>query len=90
MARRQVTVPAGWRGKRVMLDVDAPANLLGVIVNGSFVRRHHHLFGPRMLLEIGGWLRYDAPNEIELVRSGPGTGPVLSLKLAAYEPGEYP
>ncbi|MBI5833443.1 MAG: beta-galactosidase trimerization domain-containing protein [Armatimonadetes bacterium] len=90
MARRQVTVPESWRGKRVMLDVDAPTSLLGVIVNGTFVRRHHHLFGPRMMLEIGGWLRYDGPNELELVRSGPGAGEVRSLRLTTYAPGTYP
>jgi len=39
----------------------------GVIVNGHYLRRHHHRFGDVTDIDITPWLRFGKENEIILV-----------------------
>jgi hypothetical protein len=87
MARTTVHVPKNWQGQTVVIHAlggqRGPA-LLYVITNGQMCRRHHHVYGPRLDLNITPYLKFDAPNEIEVVANGVGTVTVRELSLRAY------
>ena len=89
MARTTVHVPKNWQGQTVVIHAlggqRGPA-LLYVITNGQMCRRHHHVYGPRLDLNITPYLKFDAPNEIEVVANGVGTVTVRELSLRAYRP----
>ena len=65
-----------WAGSEVRA-------LLYVITNGHMCRRHHHIYGPRLDLNITPYLKFGAPNEIEVVANGAGTVTVRELSLRA-------
>jgi len=89
--RRTVSVPASHAGKNAVLNVDATGPLLGVLINGHWMRRFHHMIGPRWSLNLTPWLRFGANNDIELVcNGGPGQGKLNAVSLDFYEPGAYP
>jgi hypothetical protein len=89
MARTTVHLPESWRGQTVMIHAQGgqrgPA-LLYVITNGQMCRRHHHIYGPRLDLNITPYLKFGSPNEIEVVANGAGTVTVRELSLRAYPP----
>jgi len=91
-ARRKVDVPASFKGKNVVLTVDAPGTrMLGVFVNGHWIRRHHHAIGNRWNLNISPWIRFGASNDIELgALDGVNRGRVDAVSLNFYDPGVYP
>ena len=89
MARATIFVPADWQGKQVMLHGLGGGNgpaLLYVITNGKMCRRHHHIYGPRLDLNITPYLKFGAPNELEIVANGAGKVTVAELELRAYAP----
>lgn len=90
MLRRQVFVDAKYRGKDAVITVDGSRELVSVIVNGSLVRRHHHMLGDRWSLDITPFMKWGAQNSIELVRwDAPGEGEVRDVSLsfsASYAP----
>jgi len=66
--RRSVIVPADWKHGRVRIDYTTQKDrLTGVIVNGHYLRRYHHFFGPRTDLDITPWIVFGQKNEIILV-----------------------
>ena len=66
--RRRVAVPADWKSLRVRIDFTSRGDrLVGVIVNGRYVRRHHHRFGDRTDLDITPFVRFGDENELILV-----------------------
>jgi hypothetical protein len=67
MAKRMVTLPAENKNLQAMLRIDTPGMVLGVIVNGHWVRSHHHGIGEQFDINISPWLSYDQPNELVLV-----------------------
>lgn len=84
--RRRVAVPADWKGLRVRIDFTSRGDrLLGAIVNGRYVRRHHHRFGDRTDLDVTPFVRFGEENEIVLVGNGDPTqtGTVESVRLTA-------
>jgi len=89
MARTTVRIPKEWQGQTVMIHAlggeRSPA-LLYVITNGKMCRRHHHIYGPRLDLNITPYLKFGSPNEIEVVAKGAGTVTVRELSLRAYPP----
>jgi hypothetical protein len=91
MARRTVQLDRGLSGKNAILSMNSEGPVIAVIVNGSYVRRHHHDNGADTELNITPWLRYGGQNRIELVRQGgPGAARVASIALNFYDQGVYP
>ena len=91
MARRTVSVPAVHSGRTVMLAVEQEGRVTGVIINGSYMRRHHHAIGPRTDLNITPWVRFGQDNEIVLVwGSSPGTATIRAVALRFYDKDLYP
>ncbi len=94
MARARVFIPQDWQGRTVMLHARTGANspaLLYVIANGRMCRRHHHIFGPRLDLNLTPYLKFGAANELEIVATGAGKVKVEELSLRAYPPeARYP
>jgi hypothetical protein len=93
MARATIFVPENWKGQTVMIHAlggDTGPALLSVITNGKMCRRHHHIYGPRLDLNITPYLKFGQPNEIEIVANGAGKVQVRELSLRAYPAGSYP
>ena len=81
----------------VMVDVVAANGILGVLVNGHWVRRFHHLIGEHFQLNVTPWIRFGEENEIELVnlqQDHPTQAPtdvnVKSVSLEFHKKGVYP
>ncbi len=64
--RRTVFIPESARGSDVYLSVEDTGRLVGVLVNGHWVRRYHHYVGSKYELNITPWIKFDSQNEIEL------------------------
>ncbi len=91
MFRRNVEVPLMAEGKNVVLAVDATGPLTGVLINGKWVRRFHHIIGSRFDLNITPWVKFGQTNEIELVvMTGPAEGEIRSLRLDFHNKENYP
>lgn len=80
---RDVCVPQDWRGRQVYLHVEANHNVTGCLVNGRYVRRHHHALGETTFLNITPWVTAGATNRIEVVGGGAGSK-VQSVALWQY------
>jgi len=88
-ARRDVTVDPSEKGRTVVLRVEGDiAAPLGVLINGRWLRRHHHCIGTRLELNITPWVRFGQSNEIELVAHGKCK--LTEVALHFYEKGAYP
>lgn len=90
MLKRTVKIAAPATPQTVMFWMDAPG-LVDVIVNGHYVRRHHHRIGSRASLDITPWIKFGEPNEfvIPCGAANPGVG-VKDISLRLYTPGAYP
>jgi hypothetical protein len=89
--RRTVVIDAAQRGKNVMLTVEGDRALIGVLINGTLVRHHHHMIGERWSLNLTPFVRFGANNEIELMRwDKSGSGAVREIGLGFYDPDMYP
>lgn len=91
-ARRVVTLPAEWRGTEIAVRVEfTGAGPIGVLINGKWLRRHHHLFGNRMDLVITPWVRFAEANELEIVsKDGPANFRLTAVALDSYVAGNGP
>lgn len=91
-ALRKVPVPADWQGTEVAVRVEfTGAGPIGVLINGKWLRRHHHLFGNRLDLVVTPWIRFGEDNEIEIVgKDGPVNFRVTAIALDAYAAGMGP
>jgi hypothetical protein len=63
--RRSVVVPSGWRGRRILLHLEAVAGECRVVVNGKDVGRHFDTSLP-LELDVTEAVRFGAPNEVHL------------------------
>lgn len=89
--RSEVVIPADKIGKNVVLNVDTTGALTGVLVNGVWVRRFHHIIGTRFDLNITQWVKFGEKNEIELVSmGGPTDGILRRVNLGFHRPDAYP
>ena len=82
---RTFTLPAEAKGRTVSIDFAANDFSHGVVVNGHFVRRHHHRHGDRTVLNITPWLKPGAENDLWIVGNYFGewarSGDVRHVKL---------
>ena len=89
--KRSVQIPEDYKGSNVVIDVQSEGPVLGVMVNGKWLRRFHHLFEPRFHLNITPWIKFGEVNEIELVCSDkPKKASIQSVNLNFYDSPEYP
>ena len=79
---RMVDVPADFGGKRVYLRLKTSHGLTGCLVNGCYVRRHHHALGDTTFLNIAPWLKPGSANRIEIVAGG--NAEIKELALWVY------
>jgi len=82
-ARRTIQIPKSESGKSVFIHYEGINSLIGVLVNGTYVRRHHHGVGAITRLNITPYLRFGQSNEIEIV--GGGKGELTSAALWLYK-----
>ena len=71
------TMPKLKKGAKVIMRIDASSLVTGGILNGSYVRRHHHYFGPITHLDVTQWVK-EGENELILA-------PSMQHKNASYE-----
>lgn len=91
MLRREVVIDATHAGQNVVLTVEGSRELVGVMVNGHSIRRQHHLIGDRWSLNISPFVRFGAPNEIQIERwENSGAGEVREVSLGFFDPKFYP
>ena len=89
--KRTVVVPASFAGSNIVFSTTAPNPMMGVLVNGRWVRRHEHMIGDRWSLNVTPWIKPGIENTLEMVApSGPGWGRVSAIALEAYPVGVYP
>ena len=84
--RREFDLPSDVAGRTVRVDFTSRGDFLhGVVVNGHYVRRHHHRHGDRTILNITPYLKPGAKNEIWLVGNYFGewarSGEITDVKL---------
>lgn len=80
--RRNVEVPAAFAGHRAVVRVNATGRLVGVLVNGKWVRRFHHFIGERFDIDVTPWIQFGETNEIEIASmDAPAKGEVRSVSL---------
>lgn len=67
MAKRQIDIPADLKDKQTFLRVDNDSRVVGAIVNGHWLRAHHHGIGHEFDINITNWVRFGQTNDITLV-----------------------
>ena len=80
---RQVALPVDLSGKQVYLRLKTSHGITGCLVNGRYVRRHHHALGDTTFLNVTPWLRPGVSNDIEIVAGG-GNAEIKELALWVY------
>ena len=95
---RTVDIPAEWKDKYIVTYYvkGARESAIGAIVNEvNVTRRHHHLFGDEVEVDITPFLHFGAPNTISML---PGSGDSLpaakdwdlsAVELRLYPKAEY-
>jgi len=90
MARRTIHVDDAQKKRNVHIEIIAEGPIVGVIINGSYVRRHHHGIGERTILNVTRWIKFGQENEITVVRWWePGKATIKAVKLRFYDKGVY-
>ncbi|MEI8194704.1 MAG: hypothetical protein WCI73_02220, partial [Phycisphaerae bacterium] len=87
-ARRTIKIPAEFAGQSVYIQYEGINSLVGVLVNGTYQRRHHHGIGGITRLNITPYLRFGEDNEIEIV--GGGRGDLTAAALWVYAGAKSP
>lgn len=82
-ARRKIKIPAELAGQSIYIQYEGMNTLVGVLVNGTYQRRHHHGIGGITRLNITPYLRVGEENEIEIVGNG-GKGDLTAAALWVY------
>jgi hypothetical protein len=80
-------------GETVMLftQTDDRCACIGALVNGHWVRRHHHIFGTRTYLNVTPWIKFGQENDFFLpVRNDQGQGSLLAAELRFFPAGTAP
>ena len=90
--RSDVTLDPSQKRRNVILYVDSDNLIHGALVNGHWVARHHHCVGPYLELNVTPWVKFDAPNEIELTgfRNSDARDQTRAMEIRYYNPGDYP
>ncbi|MDR1145093.1 MAG: hypothetical protein LBK71_03040 [Verrucomicrobiales bacterium] len=83
--RRVVKVSDAARGQTVVLQA---VNIVGVVINGHYLRPHTKEAAP-LPLNITPWVNVGADNEIILLTGG-GPDNISEAALEFHEPGTYP
>ncbi|MDR3708241.1 MAG: hypothetical protein P4L33_08065 [Capsulimonadaceae bacterium] len=87
--KRSVFIGSKLAGKKAVVTVDGDRMLIGVLINGKLVRRHHHLVGSRWSLDVTPFVQYGADNKIQLIHSmvygGPMEGYVHEAFIGFYD-----
>jgi hypothetical protein len=79
---RSVDVPADFGDKQIYLRLKTSQGITGCLVNGRYVRKHHHGLGETVFLNVTPWLAPGAMNRFEILAGG--RGEVKELALWAY------
>ena len=67
---RTLTLPGDLAARPVYLRLKASHGIIGCLVNGRYVRRHHHALGDTTFLNITPWLVAGTANRLELIAGG--------------------
>ena len=79
---RTLELPADLSGKQVYLRLETSHGITGCLVNGRYVRRHHHALGDTVFLNITPWLVTGTSNRLELLAGG--RGEIKEMALWVY------
>jgi hypothetical protein len=79
---RDVVVPSDLAERPVYLRLTAEGGVTGCLINGRYVRRHHHALGNTTFLNLTPWIVCGATNRIEVLAGG--SGRVDSVGLWGY------
>lgn len=79
---RTFELPADLSGKQVYLRLKTSHGITGCLVNGRYVRRHHHALGDTVFLNITPWLAAGTSNRLELLAGG--RGEIKEMALWVY------
>jgi hypothetical protein len=87
--KRDIKIPAAFQGKRVLFDMKRTGSLLGLMINGNWLRRFHHSIGDEIELDITPWVRFGESNHIEVIApKGASQGEVKSVQLRIENPAQ--
>lgn len=67
MARRKIVIPQQYSSKQAFLSLTNNGMVLGAIINGHWIRSHHHAVGQRFDLNLTPWVRFGQENDLTLV-----------------------
>lgn len=79
---RTLDLPADLAGRQAYLRLKTSQGLTGCLINGRYVRRHHHALGNTTFLNITPWLKPGESNRLELLAGG--TGEIKQAALWVY------
>jgi hypothetical protein len=80
--KRNIEIPSAYAGKRVLLNMQRTGSIIGVMINGHWLRRFHHQIGDEMELDITPWVRFGERNSIEIISpNGVSRGKINSVEL---------
>jgi hypothetical protein len=82
--QRKVTVPEAWKESDVYIYLKTGHGITGAIVNGRYIRRHHHMLGPITYLNITPLLRFGEENTLLIPTPG-GKIEITEVELWRYE-----
>ncbi len=74
--------------QRVYFYMDSHDNYIGVLVNGRFLRRHHHMMGRLTYLDVTPYVKPGARNDIAIAawdENPKRGGDVKEVKLFIYD-----
>jgi hypothetical protein len=69
---RGFDLTADVAGRQVYLRIKSSQGITGCLVNGRYVRRHHHALGDTTFLNMTPWLEPGASNRLEILAGGGG------------------
>lgn len=67
IGRRKVDIPANLKDKQTFIRIDTDGRVVGAIVNGHWLRSHHHAIGHEFDINISNLVRFGQTNDIKLV-----------------------
>ncbi len=67
---RHADVPADLGGRQTYLRLKTSHGVTGCLINGRYVRRHHHALGGTTFLNVTPWLVPGASNRVEVLAGG--------------------
>ncbi|MCM8542689.1 MAG: beta-galactosidase trimerization domain-containing protein [Lentisphaeraceae bacterium] len=94
--KRKVVVPEAYSKKNIMIDVKASGPVVGIITNGHYIRRLHHIIDDHFQFNITPYINFGASNEIEVIvrrESGdfiPHDIDIKKISLNIHDPKMYP